>query len=130
MIVCFDFGSPVMRRTILWMNLVFLLSVLGNHQVDAQNNKTSAIWWNAEVSDQLARAGANDGELTQALRSVSYEHREALEFLIQYMPESDLKSLTADYLLENVKLAYQAINQVPWGKTIPTAIFLNDVFYY
>jgi len=119
-----------MRRSILWINLIFLFSVLGNHQVDAQDSKTSAIWWNAEVSDQLARAGANDGELTQALRSVSYEHREALEFLIQYMPESDLKSLTADYLLENVKLAYQGINQVPWGKTIPTAIFLNDVLPY
>jgi hypothetical protein len=46
------------------------------------------------------------------------------------MPQRDVKSLKADFLLENVKLAYQARAEMPWGKDIPEEIFLNDVLPY
>lgn len=118
-----------MRRSIFLMTFVPLL-VLVNNQASAQDTNINPTWWNSDVSSQLDKAGANQGELIQALNAVSYEHREALEFLIQHMPESDLQKLTANYLLENVTLAYQGINQVPWGKTIPNAIFLNDILPY
>jgi len=46
------------------------------------------------------------------------------------MSDTDLKSLTSDFLLENIDLAYQAIAKVPWGKQVPEDIFLNDILPY
>lgn len=46
------------------------------------------------------------------------------------MPERDAKSLTADFLLENVAYAYKARNEFPWAKEVPNDIFLNDVVAY
>ena len=53
-----------------------------------------------------------------------------MAFLISYMPERDAKSLTADFLLENVAYAYKARNEFPWAKEVPNDIFLNDVVAY
>jgi hypothetical protein len=53
-----------------------------------------------------------------------------MAFLVANMPDADLKSLKADFLLANTDLAYKARNTVPWGKDIPEDIFLNDVLPY
>ena len=46
------------------------------------------------------------------------------------MPNRDLRSLRADFLLENVALAFKVRDEVPWGRAIPEDIFLNDVLAY
>ncbi|MBI1337297.1 MAG: hypothetical protein GC164_10090 [Phycisphaera sp.] len=79
---------------------------------------------------QLALAGDNAAQLRRALADVPDNQREGLRFLIAYMPERDLKSLSAKYLLDNVRLAYLARNQSPWAKRIPDDLFLNDVLPY
>jgi predicted esterase/transglutaminase-like putative cysteine protease len=83
-----------------------------------------------EVARALARAGTNRAELVKALRTVPADRRQGLVFLIANMPDRDLRSLSAAFLLENVALAYQARAQLPWGRQIPEAIFLNDVLPY
>jgi len=50
--------------------------------------------------------------------------------LLANMPDRDLVTLKRDFLLEDVRLAYQAEAEVPWGKDIPQEIFLNDVLPY
>ena len=54
---------------------------------------------------------------------------EGMEFLLANMPEAD-KQLSTAFLTENVRLAYQAMDEVPWGRGIPKDIFLNDVLPY
>jgi hypothetical protein len=83
-----------------------------------------------EVEQALARAGANRAELEKALQTVPPEQRRGMTFLIANMPAPDLKTLHADFLLENVRLAYEARKQVPWGARIPEPIFLNDILPY
>jgi pimeloyl-ACP methyl ester carboxylesterase len=83
-----------------------------------------------EVKQALMRAGANRAELIRALEQAPAEQARGMAFLIANMPEADLKSLKADFLLENVRLAYDARRQVPWGAKIPGDIFLNDVLPY
>ena len=95
----------------------------------AQQSDVTA-WWNPAVAQRLTEAEDNQPQMRAALRRVNYEHRRALEFLIEHMPASDLTTLTAEYLLDNIELAYQAINQVPWGKQIPEDVFFNDVLPY
>lgn len=87
-------------------------------------------WWSDDVEQALVKAKDNRGELEKALNSVAKDQRKGMEFLVANMPESDLKSLKADFLISNCELAYKAKREVPWGKDIPEAIFLNDVLAY
>lgn len=89
-----------------------------------------AKWWADDVEQALVAAKDNRAELEKALTGVAKDQRKGMAFLIANMPESDLKSLKADFLLTNVELAYKARGEVPWGKDIPEAIFLNDVLPY
>jgi predicted esterase len=82
------------------------------------------------VEQALARAGQNRAELTKALNATPVDHRKGMAFLIANMPERDLTTLRADFLLENVDLAYKARKQVPWGAQIPEDVFLDNVLAY
>ena len=87
-------------------------------------------WWAADVEDALARAGGNRAELEKALNGVPADQRKGMAFLVANMPDGDLRSLKADFLLENVALAYKARKEVPWGAKIPEDVFLNNVLAY
>ncbi|MEM8736596.1 MAG: transglutaminase domain-containing protein, partial [Planctomycetota bacterium] len=78
----------------------------------------------------LETAGENRGQLERALQEVPESQSEGMEFLIRYMPERDLTSLRADFLLTNVRLAYQAWEKSNWRDEIPKEVFLNDVLPY
>ncbi len=82
------------------------------------------------VASALAKSGDNRGELERALSQVPDEQKSGLHFLIENMPASDLTSLKADFLLENLSLAYKARNESAWGKDLPEEIFLNEVLPY
>ncbi len=79
---------------------------------------------------QLAIAEDNQPQLIEAIRRLKPEHRAAIGFLIEHMPEHDLKALTADFLVENVELAYQARAEVSWGKDLPDELFFEYVLPY
>lgn len=81
-----------------------------------------------QAAERLARAGDNRPEITKALETVPKSQKASLEFLIEHMPEQDLKSLSADFLLENVRLAHEARQASPWK--ISDELFFNDVLPY
>ena len=80
------------------------------------------------LDSQLSLAGPNRAEIEKALEQVPASQKESMAFLIEHMPESDLTSLSAEFLLENVRLAHQARESSPWQ--ISDALFLNDVLPY
>ena len=82
------------------------------------------------ISQTMQTAGSNAKELKKALKQTPTTQREAMAFLIAYMPERDAKALTANFLLENVDYAYKAREEFPWAKEVPNDIFLNDVVAY
>jgi predicted esterase len=92
--------------------------------------KDKANWWSAEVEKALDRSGTNRKELVKALRATPADQRKGMTFLVANMPDRDLKALRAEFLLENVALAYKARKQLPWGRRLPEAVFLNDVLPY
>ena len=70
----------------------------------------------------------NPGNLFAVLDSpMSVEEREALMFLYAYSPLIDLSFSGGDFLLENVRWAFQAREAMPWGKDIPEDIFRHFV---
>lgn len=86
--------------------------------------------YHALIDRTIATAGDNAKELERALKEVPRNEREGMAFLISYMPERDAKSLSADFLLENVEYAYKARAEFPWAKEVPDSVFLNDVVAY
>jgi hypothetical protein len=87
-------------------------------------------WWSDDVEQALARAKDNRKELEKALTDVPKAQRKGMAFLVENMPDGDLASLKAEFLLTNVDLAYKARKDVPWGKDVPEELFLNDVLPY
>lgn len=113
-------------RTLLVVLVLFVVSL---SPIDAAAPPRPASW-SAAVEQALRRAGSNRGELVRALTQAPLAQRAGMEFLITHMPDRDLRSLGSAFLLENVRLAYQARAAVPWGSGIPDDIFLNDVLAY
>ncbi len=82
------------------------------------------------VERQLTVAGTNALELSRALSGSTGKERVAMQFLVEHMPEKDVRELSAAFLLENVRLAREAVASAPWGAAIPADIYLNDVLPY
>ena len=108
---------------------VLLLVAVGGGAAIADESTSTAVD-EPLIESALERAGENRGEIQRALDTAPEPHRAAMRFLVAYMPDRDVTSLSADFLLENVELAYQAREATPWGKQIPEHIFFNDVLPY
>jgi poly(3-hydroxybutyrate) depolymerase len=78
----------------------------------------------------LARAGQNRAELEAALDTVAARHRGHLEFLLRGMPQSDLRTLSAEFLLEHVTLAVEAWEEAPWKAGVPVEVFREAILPY
>ena len=75
-------------------------------------------------------AGKNKAELEKAIESAPEDQRAAVEFLIMNMPRNDLRSLSAEFLLDNVRVAFEARETAPWADQISEELFLNDILPY
>jgi len=82
------------------------------------------------VEQVLETAGDNRDQLERALAEIEPDQKTGMEFLLRNMPEHDLKSLSADFLLENVRLAYKGWREAKWHKEVPEEIFLNNILPY
>ena len=78
----------------------------------------------------LTAAAQNRPEIARALAEVPADQKPGMHFLVENMPQRDLESLTAEFLLENVRLAYAAWDETPWKDDVPEEIFLNNVLPY
>jgi transglutaminase-like putative cysteine protease len=86
---------------------------------------------NAVLDDYEARAvryGAVRSDLFGITETLSDDAtREAVAFLLAYMPLSDLSVCTPDYLTGHVAVALTTRKDMPWGPSVPFDLFLNFV---
>lgn len=87
-------------------------------------------WWSSTVDQALERSEKNHGELLLALKEVPVDQRKGLEFLLENMPGEDLKHVSGAFLIRNLAAAYETKKEMPWGKSVPEEIFLNEVLPY
>lgn len=109
-----------LKRNSIVLSLLFLAAAAGASPAPAS----------PEVAAALERAGTNRPALETALERVAPEQLGGMQFLIANMPQGDLACLSADFLLHHVTNAYAAMAEVPWGKSIPEDIFLNEILPY
>jgi len=78
----------------------------------------------------IAAAGDNAAEIERAVADAPPSQREAMAWLVARMPERDLRSMSADALLENCRLAFDAMDSAPWKEAVPHEVFLDAVLPY
>jgi transglutaminase-like putative cysteine protease len=77
---------------------------------------------------ELKRASFPQGNLFDVFgEKLSTEEREALEFLYAYMPIGDVADYEGEFFLRNVRMAFRARAELPWGREIPEDIFRHFV---
>jgi hypothetical protein len=84
-------------------------------------------WWSEAVS-QRAESSENRAELLKLLESSEPEIRPAVSFLLVHMPRRDLESLTAEFLLGEIRQATEIRKSARWK--IADELFFNDVLPY
>ena len=62
--------------------------------------------------------------------TLSRMEREAMEFLYAYMPLSDLADYSPEFYLQQVRYAFRAREEMPWGKDISEDVFRHFVLVY
>ena len=82
------------------------------------------------IDEALIAAGDNRAEVEQALSMAPVEQKSAMTWLVEHMPEDDLRTLDASFLLENVDLSYRAWVESPWHDEVPEQVFLEAILPY
>jgi len=82
------------------------------------------------IEAALARSGTNRAQLERALAQAEGEQRADLAFLVEHMPTSDLRTLDAEFLLADTKLARETLSAAPWAASIPPAVYREAVLPY
>jgi hypothetical protein len=82
------------------------------------------------LDSAFIKAGENAVELEKVLQSVNRKQKEAAVFLIAYMPEKDLQSLSAEFITDQLNGAFRAREEYSWCKSLPDSVFLNEVLPY
>lgn len=108
---------------------VFLILIIICGTNLAQSRFEQKIESFAENVKSIIEKNDNDELKELIVHADSKEEKEAVEFLISYMPQRDLDSLSSDYILENIKYALK-VKKHKWNKEISNKIFLNDVLPY
>ena len=82
------------------------------------------------LGDRYKIAGKNKREIKRAIKSIPKEYTDGMEWLVLHMPDNDLKTLSSNFLIENVINAYESLNEAPWKEDIPQHIFFNYILPY
>ena len=83
-----------------------------------------------EVQQDFEARMAEFPMLQVQLDTLSRAEREAMEFLYAYMPLSDLADYEPQFYLQQVRYAFKAREEMPWGKAVPEDVFRHFVLVY
>ena len=122
-------SSLIFGCRFFFLFLVIFLS-FGNAISQTKQLKPAVHWWSYTVDSLLKQSGTNRAELEKSLSQAAVNQREGIQFLIENMPLRDLQTLSAEFLTDNLTMAYKVRQESPWAKAIPADIFLNEVLPY
>ena len=94
----------------------------------------------ARISDKKAenkalvslynKAGTNAENIMTVLGKIHPRQKKAADFLLLHMPEKDLRSLSSQFILDQLKWAFIARDEFSWCSLLPDSIFFNEVLPY
>lgn len=86
--------------------------------------------YRSEVHADFEARMAEFPMLKVQLDTLCRAEREAMEFLYAYMPLSDLADYEPAFYLQQVRYAFRAREEMPWGKDVPEDVFRHFVLVY
>lgn len=119
-----------MRNKNLLLLSIFLIVTVLSCTKKEERHFISDAQQRADVENDLKERMSllPNGNLFSILDVEMPQHeKEALQFLYAYMPLSDITDYTGEYYHRNVKAAYKAKEEMPWGKDIPEREFNHFV---
>lgn len=84
----------------------------------------------APLQISLARVPSRQAEWKAFLKTLPPDELKGGEYLLTYMPLSDLKSLKTSTIREALDLSYVAKRSLAWERTIPNDLFFDSVLPY
>ena len=114
-----------MKKIILAVAAVVLLAACGRdpHFITDRDYRNTV---HADFEARMAQFPM----LGVQLDTLSRAEREAMEFLYAYMPLSDLADYEPAFYLDQVRYAFRAREEMPWGKDAPEDVFRHFVLVY
>lgn len=117
-----------MRRATIFLGICCLLCLLA---ACGESHFITDASYRSQVKHDLRQKKEliSQGELFAILDDASltaYE-REALEFLYAYMPLADITDYPDEFHLMNIRASRRALQEMPWGETIPEDLFRHFV---
>ncbi len=114
------------------MRNLFTLLIIASLFVGGCQSKYSGVpkQYISLLDSAHVRAGENAEQIFSALENSSKEQKETAAFLIVYMPEKDLKTLSTEFISDQINGALKVRNEFEWCKKLPDSIFLNEVLPY
>ena len=99
-------------RTLFFLSILFYFSCKSHYSNHLSNPQRSGI------------------VIEEIIKEIPLKQRDAMEWLITYMPEFDLKNLSHEFLIENSEYAFKAKSNFHWAEDLPDELFLNYVLPY
>jgi len=106
--------------------LAFTLVSCRNNHLIGERSYREAVRKDYKIRSE--RFGERRGDLFSVVEtSANRQQREALQFMLAYMPLSDIAFYDPGFLKANVDAALSARKEMMWGATVPYEIFLHFV---
>lgn len=90
-------------------------------------------WCGADQIDEetlLVRSGDNRDQIRMVLDEVPEDQIESVIWLLERMPERDLQTLDAEFLIENAAEAFAAWRTAPWHDQVDEDLFRDAILPY
>ncbi len=116
-----------MKKTILPALFLLLLAATActreNHFITHADYRRTV-----EQDFEAKKTALPEGDLFAVFNTpMTLEEKEAMTFLYAYMPVGDLTDYSGGFYLDNVRAAFRAREEMPWGNRIPEGIFRHFV---
>src|SRR5512133_2225825 len=107
------------------MLMAALVSCSNNHLIRDRSYRQAVI---KDYKNRSERFGERSIDLFSAVESAAnLQQREAMQFMLAYMPLSDIAFYEPEFLRANVDAALRTRKEMTWGATVPYEIFLHFV---
>ena len=110
--------------------LAFVFIIIPFFAFSQIKNRAFLPKYDALLHTALEKSGERKDSLQYFLNTVPMRQYEAASFLIAYMPERDLKSLSIPYIQDQLDGAYKVRKEFSWCAKLPDSIFFNEVLPY
>ena len=87
----------------------------------------TSLFFKSNLETQFDIAGKNKSEIKKALKRVPKAQYKGMLFIIENMPNEDLKSLSSDFLLKNSHNAYHSWKNARWHDKISEELYINYI---